>query len=45
MKQGVKYRKFFSLNKYENAKELAVQWKESKLKELNYAGFTERHGK
>lgn len=43
--QGIKHRKFFSINKYENAKELAVQWKELKLKELNYAGYTERHGK
>lgn len=41
---GVKHRKFFSLVKYDNAKELAILWKESKLKELNNAGYTSRHG-
>jgi len=45
-RNGVKYRKYFSILKYgEDAKFLAEDWKANRLEELENAGFTDRHGK
>lgn len=43
---GVKYRKFYSIDKFgENqAFQIACEWYNEKLEELNGAGYTERHG-